>query len=163
MEDIRLADIETGQLGKLRSWLQAEHVRPWFPNAEEAFEWAHSVPENGRQRFITEGDRPVGYIRWTYVSRAVLDSIGFQDIPANSADLDLLIGSKRDIGRGIGGQALELVVQELRAERIAPLAALTTSVDNHSAHKAFARAGFRTDRKYSPEGFGRCFLMLRKL
>lgn len=159
MDDISLSEFRHDQIERLAVWLQAEHVRRWFPHADDMLSWARSVPEDGRQRLILNDDRAIGYLRWTYVSREVLDSVGFEDIPANSADIDLLIGARSDTGRGAGRRALELALVELQREGIANLAALTTSVDNRIAHKAFADAGFRIDREYSPGEFGRCYLM----
>lgn len=161
MNDISLAKFQHDQIERLATWLQAEHVRRWFPHADDVLSWARSVPENGRQRLIVNDDQAIGYIRWTYVSRDELDSVGFEDIPANSADIDLLIGARSNTGRGAGRRALELALAELRAEGIAKLAALTTSIDNRKAHKAFADVGFKIDREYSPGEFGRCYLMVR--
>ncbi|MDJ0910847.1 MAG: GNAT family N-acetyltransferase [Woeseiaceae bacterium] len=163
MIDIAIAEFPPDQLSALAGWLEADHVRRWFPDPDDVTSWAQDVPENGRQRIILEGDRAIGYLRWTYVPREILDAVGFDDIPADSADIDLLIGPREGIGRGIGRRALELAVAEIQAEGIAHLAALTTSVDNHGAHRAFAGAGFRIDREYVPEGFGRCYLMVRDL
>ena len=163
MDDIALAEVQQLDIEQLRPWLQAEHVRRWFPNADAVLEWACDVPENGRQRLIVQGDAAIGYLRWTYVPRGVLDSLGFDDLPSDSADIDLLIGDEGRTGRGIGRRALELAIDEIRNERVAKLAALTTSVANSVAHKAFARAGFRIDREYTPDDFGRCYLMTMHL
>ncbi len=163
MNDVALAEFRLDRLPLLMQWLEAEHVRRWFPDPDDVISWAQDVPENGRQRVILEGDRAIGYLRWTYVPREILDAVGLIDIPADSADIDLLIGREERIGRGIGKRALELAVAEIQTEGVARLAALTTSVENHGAHKAFTGAGFHVDREYAPEGFGRCYLMVRDL
>jgi len=163
MHEIALVQFEPAQIARLRAWLEFEHVRRWFPNADEVSQWASAVPQNGRQRLILSGNETIGYLRWTYVGRETLDSLGFEDLPSNSADLDLFIADEALTGRGIGRRALELALAEMRSERIAPCAALTTSVMNANARRAFERAGFRIDRIYTPEGFGPCYLMLRLL
>ncbi len=163
MSDVTIAEFPRDQLPTLARWLTADHVRQWFPDPDDILGWAENVPENGRQRLILAGGRAIGYLRWSYVPRGVLDDIGFEDLPENAADIDLLIGPDDRTGRGVGIQALELAVAEIRAEGTAPLAALTTSIDNRRAHSAFSRAGFRIDREYAPDGFGRCYLMLRDL
>ena len=163
MNDVALTDFRQVHIEQLRSWLRAEHVRRWFPSAEDVIEWARDIPENGRHRVIVQNGDLIGYLRWTYVSRDVLDSLGFEDLPSDSADIDLFIGSERRTGRGFGRRALELVIDELRNERVATLAALTTSVENVMAHKAFVAAGFRMSRRYRPDGFGPCYLMIRHL
>lgn len=163
MSDVAIAQFPHDQLPTLARWLEADHVRRWFPNPEDVLGWTADIPGNGRQHVILEGGRAIGYLRWSYVPRGVLDEIGFEDLPGNSADIDLLIGPDDRTGRGVGRRALELAVAEIRAEGTARLAALTTSIENHRAHRSFANAGFRIDREYTPEGFGRCFLMLRDL
>ncbi len=163
MDDISLSEVQQSRVEELRSWLQAEHVRRWFPNADDVVEWARNLPTNGRHRLIVKGADAIGYLRWTYVPRHTLDAVGFEDLPSDSADIDLFIGAERWTGRGFGTRALELAIDEMRRERIAKLAALTTSVENTTAHRAFARAGFRIDRTYAPEGFGPCYLMIRSL
>ena len=163
MDDITLSEVEQIPVEQLRLWLQARHVQRWFPSADEVVEWACSIPTNGRHRLIVKGSDAIGYLRWTYVPRDVLDALGFEDLPSGSADIDLFIGAESCIGRRFGTRALELAIDELRREGIATLAALTTSIENTVAHSAFARAGFRIDRTYTPEGFGPCYLMLRSL
>ena len=163
MDDLTLSEVQPAHIDQLRSWLQTDHVRRWFPNSDDVVDWAIDTPANGRQRLIVQGAEPIGYIRWSYVPRHVLDALGFEDILSNAADIDLFIGPEHLRGRGYGGRALELAIDELRKERITPLATLTTSVENKAAHKAFTRAGFRIDRTYTPEGFGPCYLMMRSV
>ena len=163
MTQIKLIAFESRHLELLHHWLGRDHVTRWFPNPQDDIQWASAVPEQGRQSVICADKQPVGYIRWSYVSREVLDSIGFYDLPAESADIDVLIGDESRLGRGIAVQALEQLVVRLRAEGRARMAALTTSVHNQGAHRAFGRAGFTIDREYEPDGYGRCLLMLREI
>lgn len=163
MQDISLARVQTWHLNQLKVWLQAAHVRRWFPNEADVIDWATSVPKNGRHRLIVHGTDAIGYLRWTYVPRGILDVLGFDDLPAESADIDLFLGETRYLGHGYGQRALELTLAELKKERIASLATLTTSIANEAAHRAFSRAGFRIDRSYEPAGFGPCHLMIQVL
>ena len=163
MSQVRLAEFRADHVSLLRRWLSAEHVREWFPQPNDVIEWAGNVPDTGRQ-FIAEVDgQAVGYIRWTYVAREILDEIGFNDLPANSADIDLLIGATKYTARGIGPAMLDQALDEIRREGLAELAAVTTSARNTRAQRAFARAGFVFDRQYEPDGFGLCNLMLRSV
>ena len=163
VSQVRLAKFRANHVSLMKQWLSAEHVREWFPEPDDVIEWAENVPETGRQ-FIAEADgQAVGYIRWTYVARETLDEIGFDDLPANSADIDLLIGATSYTARGIGPAMLNEALDEIRREGLAELAAVTTSVRNTRAQRAFARAGFVFDRQYEPDGFGLCNLMLRSV
>lgn len=161
--NVELTPFRPADLARLGAWLREEHVRQWFPHPDENLDWARATPDGGHQRLIVEDARPVGYIRWAYVPREVLDSIGFADLPADSADIDLLIGERDSTGRGTGSAALELAVAAIRSEGKARLAALTTSVENRRAQESFARCGFAIDREYEPEGFGPCYLMIRPI
>jgi len=163
MKTVSLSQFKSEHARDLAGWLIADHVAPWFPHPEEYIEWAVNLPDNGRQYVVSVDGHPSGYIRWTYVPREVLDEVGFQDIPSDSADIDLLLGEKSMTGRGIAGEIFRLALAKIQSEGIATLAALTTSVDNMNAHKAFERAGFVIDRVYEPEGFGKCYLMLRSI
>jgi len=112
---------------------------------------------------IMSGGEPVGYIRWQFVSRAVLDSLGLSEIPDNSVDVDLLIGDPAFVRRGIGRCVLQLLTEALRARDDVSLLALSTSVHNHTARRAFEAAGFRVLRQYTPSGYGLCNLMVLEL
>ena len=132
----------------LSRWLAEPHVAPWYPNPEEHLAWANEPPVGGQRALITCDGLPVGYIRWQLVPREVLDSVGLDDVPENSADVDLLIGDPKYIGKGAGPRALKLLVEELRQRSEVPLVGLTTSVHNRFAHAAFGKAGFHIDRQY---------------
>jgi len=160
---VSFSEFQPQHLDLLANWLLADHVAPWFPHPEEFVLWATTVPENGRQYVVCVDGHPVGYIRWSYVPREVLDAVGFHDLPSGSADIDLLLGEKDMVGRGIAAELFKLALMNIESEGIATLAALTTSVDNLAAHRAFMRAGFALDREYEVEGFGRCYLMLRSI
>ncbi len=160
---VQLAEFRSDHVPLLRQWLSAGHVREWFPEPDDMIGWAENVPDAGRQ-FIAEVDgQAVGYIRWTYVAREILDEIGFGDLPADSADIDLLIGVTNYTARGIGPAMLDEALDEIRREGVAELAAVTTSARNTRAQRAFVRAGFVFDRQYEPGGFGVCNLMLRSV
>ncbi|MEM8814270.1 MAG: GNAT family N-acetyltransferase [Pseudomonadota bacterium] len=163
MQRVQLREFRPNHVPLLEAWLSAEHVREWFPEPDDMLEWAQAVPRASRH-FIAEADgEAVGYIRWTYVDRATLDAIGFGDLPSHSADIDLLIGAGERTGRGIGPAMLDEALAVMRRDGLAELAAVTTSVRNTHAQRAFEHAGFRLDRQYEPEGFGPCKLMLRSV
>ena len=91
-EEIELRAFSSRYYGLLERWLAAPHVAPWFPEPAEHLAWALSPPPGGNQALIVIGGEPVGYIRWQSVFRSALDAVGLGEIPANSVDVDLLIG-----------------------------------------------------------------------
>jgi aminoglycoside 6'-N-acetyltransferase len=160
---VSLAPFQPGDAPLLRRWLAEPHVAAWYPEPNEHVAWAVSPPPGGARALILHGQEPVGYLRWQAVPREVLDSVGLNEIPAGAVDADILVGEPASVGKAIGPQALELLAQQLQTEGNAPLIGLTTSIDNTFAHRGFERAGFRIVRRYTPPGYGECYLMVRNL
>jgi RimJ/RimL family protein N-acetyltransferase len=70
-------------------------------------------------------------------------------------DIDILIREPTCIGRGIGPEALTLLLKRLENEGV-KIAGLATSVSNRSAIRAFEKAGFRLFRDFEePDGLYR--------
>ncbi len=154
IDQVALALFEPQHLELLSGWLLAAHVAPWYPEPSEHIRWATEPPIGGERALITLDEHPVGYLRWQFVQRRVLDSVGLYDIPENSADA---------VGRRVGPRALDLLAADLTSRTFVPLIGLTSSVLNQGAHRAFRRAGFRILRQYEPPGYGPCYLMVRPL
>ena len=159
---IRLSTFEDAHQALLARWLLEPHVAPWFPNRDEYLAFARQPPPNGVQRVVTEDDAALGYLRWVRLSREILDTAGFPELPAGTADADLLLGDASRCGKGLGVRVLDALSGQL-AEQGVPLLVLTTSVKNLRAHSAFRKAGFEIYCEYAPEPFGPCYLMVRSL
>lgn len=165
MQEQSLSLIEFGSehLDLLASWLRQPHVKPWYPDPQSDLELAASPEEGGGCALIVLGNEPIGFIRWQLVPKAVLDDIGFPQLPDNSADVDLLIGERSAVARGMGGKVLAAMEEKLGAMDDVPLVGLTTAKDNKFAHRAFERAGYRVAGEYTPEAYGPCYLYVKKL
>jgi aminoglycoside 6'-N-acetyltransferase len=75
-QQVELSAFSRAHCDLLERWLAAPHVAPWFPKPAEHIAWALSPPAGGDHALIMSGGEPVGYIRWQFVSRTVLDSLG---------------------------------------------------------------------------------------
>tara|TARA_R110002073_G_scaffold197898_1_gene357007 strand:+ start:1581 stop:1973 length:393 start_codon:yes stop_codon:yes gene_type:complete len=115
------------------------------------------------QFLILANNKAVGYVRWQLVSKSLLEEIGLSDIPDNSADIDFLIGERTQICRGIGAKVLADIEDKLRARGDVPAVGLTTSKENHFAHRAFEKSGYSVVAEYSPDSYGECYLYLKYL
>jgi RimJ/RimL family protein N-acetyltransferase len=156
---VTLTPFSTTDVDLLRHWLAAPHVAIWYPEPEDHIAWAANPPTSGNRSLIAVDGRSVGYIRWQSVSREVLDSVGLSEIPAGSVDVDLLIGDPAFVGRGIGPQALLILVSQLRHRGDVPLVGLSSSVENLFAQRAYAKAGFHILREYYVPVYGQLCLM----
>ena len=154
-----LATFHDTDLAILRTWLHRPHVAPWYPEPDENLAWAEYPPWCGSHTLIAHAGKAVGYIRCQVVDRPT-DSVGLHNIPTNAVDVDLLLGKPEYLGRGIGPEALRLLVVQLRANPSLPMIGLTSSAANVRAQRSFEKAGFRFARHNAPPGFGPCYLFV---
>ena len=160
---VTLKPFQQAHLELLAVWLRQPHVARWYPKPEDDLARAMNPPAGASQAIIACGTVEVGYVRWQHVDRDTLDALGLHEIPANSVDVDILLGKDGCVGQGVGPSALALLAAELRQDANVPLLGLTTSVRNTRAHRAFEKAGFHIARQYEPNGLGLCHLMVRDL
>ncbi|MEX2223656.1 MAG: GNAT family N-acetyltransferase [Candidatus Rokuibacteriota bacterium] len=160
---ITLQPFQPSHLALLGVWLEEPHVARWYPRSADDLARAKNPPVGGSHAIIAWGTAEVGYIRWQHVDRHVLDALGLHEVPANSVDIDILLGHEGAVGKGLGPAALAVLAAELRQDADVPLLGLTTSVENTRAHRAFEKAGFHIARQYDPTGLGPCHLMVRDL
>lgn len=161
--NVALTSFSNTDVELLKHWLTTPHLSAWYPDPEDHLAWAANPPPTGDRGPIAVEGQAVGYIRWQSVSREVLDSVGLHEIPAGSVDVDILIGDLGFVGQGIGPKALLVLVSQLRARRDVPLVGLSPSVQNLSAQRAYAKAGFHILREYHPPIYGSCYLMVCSL
>jgi len=160
---LTLQPFTTSHVRMLERWLSCDHVKPWFPNADEVLEQAQNPPQDSGQAVVYYRRLPLGYLRWQQVPSDVLSEYGLDDIPAGAADVDIFIGEDSQRGQGIGPGALEVLCKRFETRGDVPMVGLTSSVDNKEAHRAFEKAGFSVFTTYSPEGFGDCYLFTKSL
>ena len=158
---VTLEPFEPSHLTLLSRWLREPHVARWYREPENVLDWAMKPPTGGSQAIIAWEGRAVGYLRWQRVDRTTLDALGLPEIPTNSVDADILIGSEGGTGRGLGPAALTALAGEMDRDPDVPLIGLTTELGNTRAHRAFEKAGFRIVRQYEAPGLGLCHLMLQ--
>jgi aminoglycoside 6'-N-acetyltransferase len=92
-----------------------------------------------------------------------LAAAGLTDIPTDAVDCDIFIGERAWLGRGVGPQALRLLLKQLSAEDRFSMLGLCTSIENEVAVRAFEKAGFVRRKQYEDPTFGPCWVMVAKL
>ena len=146
----------------LARWLHKPHVCKWWGDPERNLADAKErSPES--HALIAVSGKPVGYLRWQRVSLPELAALGITDIPEGSVDIDILIGEQRFVGKGIGPQALRLLLERLRTDPTISLAGMSTEVGNYAAIRAYEKAGFQRRHRYFDPGHGESWIMAIEL
>jgi len=137
-------------LPRLRVWLDRPHVTRWWGDPDEAMAAirAHAPADHA---LIAVDARPVGYLCWQHLLPEVLAAAGLGDLPADLIDVDILIGELDAVGRGIGPQALMLLLDQLRAAGRTSVG-MAAAVANPRARRAYEKAGFRLFRAFQDAG-----------
>lgn len=137
-------------LPQLRVWVALPHVTRWWGDPGEALA-AICQHAPTAHALIAVDARPVGYLCWQSLLPEELAAAGLSDLPTDLIDVDILIGEEEFLGRGIGPQALTLLLDRLRAAgwKSVGIAAATA---NPRARRAYEKAGFRLFRTFREAG-----------
>jgi aminoglycoside 6'-N-acetyltransferase len=131
-------------------------IRGYIPR-DSSVGWDHatqSAPET--HALIVADGVPVGYLCWQKPTRQEVEAADLTDLPEGLVDIDILIGEPELLGRGVGSQALQLLLARLCRKSSVSFAGLGTSVSNVRAMRAFERAGFRLFREFQDPEWGAC-------
>jgi len=140
---------------RLLGWLAQPHVAKWWGDAAQAMQHVRRCePES--HALIVANRTPVGYLCWQEPPKQELEAAGLTDLPRGLVDIDILIGEPDWLGRGVGSQALELLLARLRDSPFVAFAVLGTSASNTSAIRCYEKAGFRLFREFQDPEWGRC-------
>jgi len=160
--NLRLLAVTPSDLPLIERWLGADHVRRFWgdPGANFALLRAPAAPGHWRALIAADG-RKVGLVLWQQPTRAQLDQAGLFDLSERAIDIDIMIGERDALGRGIGSATIDVVARAALADPAVPLVMAAAHVDNPASQRAFAKAGFRRDREFDDRPYGRHLLMLR--
>jgi aminoglycoside 6'-N-acetyltransferase len=132
-------------------WRSAPHVAEWWDTAQTelgldgviAKYRSRTTSQDPTTACIIEfADIPVGYIQfypWA-ANEAEMREIGFE-LPVGYWGVDIFIGERDYLNRGIGSQAVSLVCRYLMEQRGAVGVALVVARDNLRAQRAYEKAG----------------------
>ncbi len=161
--DLRLEPFDLERHGTLlEEWLRRPYVVRWWYDPKRALESAATRPPESHALIVVEG-RPVGYICWEPPPPEELEAAGLSDLPDRLMDIDIMIGEPDALGRGIGPQALALLLQRLREDPSVEWAGLGTSLANERAIRACEKAGFRRFREFGDPEIGPALYLVREL
>ena len=159
---VNLRDITSDDLPLIEKWLRADHVRSVWGDPDQNLRLLREPAVRGAWRAIIEVDgRKVGVVLWQHPSREELDAAGLTDIPTSVIDIDIMIGEPAALGSGIGSTTIRLVTEVAFTDSAVPFVMACARVDNGASRRAFAKAGFCTDREFDDGPDGRYVLMVR--
>jgi RimJ/RimL family protein N-acetyltransferase len=145
-------------LPMLLSWINSDHVAPWWNDGESTSleeVTAHYGPRIDGQTTITAfiasyAGQPVGYLQ-RYFPHLEPDFWGNQTLPPGMAGVDLLIGDPRFVHRGFGPVMIRAFLRQIVfADKTVPGCLIDPDPTNTAAIRAYEKVGFRYLRTIGP-------------
>lgn len=160
--DIRLRPATPEDRFRIRRWLGEPEIAAWWGNAASAEAEINLAlaSDTALCRMVECDGVPIGYAQAAEV--ALWSGAAPAEVAAGTWDVDLFIASAEHRGRGLGADALELIVAEVFATTLAVACCGIVSVRNESAVRAYERAGFRWQRIWNDPLFGPSWVMLKE-
>ena len=143
--------MSTGDLPLIRQWLETPEVARWWGHADEQYALVSGDLDHPDmdQFIVVFGEQPFGYIQ-CYLLSTWNQCFGPQ--PSASRGIDQFIGEPDMIGRGHGSGFIRQFVDALLGQGI-PRVVTDPDPDNIRAVRAYARAGFHSERLVdTPDG-----------
>ena len=147
--EISFRQLREPDLALMHRWLNAPHVARWWRSegtAYRAVEEEYLPYVEGREPvrpyLILYGERPIGYVQAYPISHdeeyARLVDVG------NSAGVDLFIGEKEFLHRGLGARLLRrFLAEEVFSDPGVEACVIGPEPENAAAIRAYEKAGFR--------------------
>jgi len=143
--------MSSGDLSLIRRWLETPEVMRWWGQPDEQYELVSGdLDHPDMDQFIVAlGERPFGYIQCYALSTW---NQGFGPQPAATRGIDQFIGEPEMIGRGHGSGFTRQFADRLLISGT-PRVVTDPDLDNGRAVRAYAKAGFRSERHVdTPDG-----------
>lgn len=158
--------LEESDLPQVEAWLRAEHVAQWWRDPLEiAVEKRREALEGRREvehYVILEDGRPLGMIQ-TY---RVADHPEWGQLVGaepEAAGVDLFVGERDAVGRGLGPEILRGFVRTIVFSRPETTAVVATVEEaNRRSWRAFEKAGFRHVRDVEEDGLPHRLMRLER-
>lgn len=141
---------EARHVALVKKWAREPQVARWWGPPDMILNEVEARLGH-RQAIITVDGCLVGFLCWQNPTRKELADAGLDDLPSDLVDIDIMIGERDAVGRGIGPEALRILFDRLRDEGVA-LAGLAGAVANGRAMRAYEKAGCRAYRDFVENG-----------
>jgi aminoglycoside 6'-N-acetyltransferase len=143
--------MSAGDLSLVRRWLETPEVVRWWGRPDEQYVLVSGDLDHPDmdQFIVAVGEQPLGYIQCYPLSTW---NQGFGPQPPATRGIDQFIGVSDMIGRGHGAGFIRQFVDALLGQGI-PRVVTDPDPDNVRAVRAYAKAGFRSERLVdTPDG-----------
>jgi aminoglycoside 6'-N-acetyltransferase len=141
----------SADLAMVRRWLETPEVARWWGRPDEQYALVSGdLDHPDMDQFVVSlADQPFGYIQCYALSTW---NAGLGSHPAQTRGIDQFIGAPELIGRGHGSGFIRQFVEGLLRSGI-PRVVTDPDPDNVRAVRAYAKAGFHSDRLVeTPDG-----------
>jgi aminoglycoside 6'-N-acetyltransferase len=144
--------VSAEDLPMLRGWLESPHARRWWGDPDFEFALLEEDLSNPlmRMRIVSLDGRPFAYVQDYDIGAWPQDHLA--RLPEGTRAVDTFIGEQDLIGQGHGAAYVRLIARQLIAEG-APCVVVDPDPDNLRARRAYANAGFGSERLVlTPQG-----------
>src|SRR5690606_28856984 len=135
----------------LRWWDSQPHVIA-ATGTDGGFDWEHELPRRPPWRELLlaqDGGRPVGFVQ--IIDPAAEETGYWGDIGPGLRAVDIWIGDRADLGRGLGTAIMTLVLDRCFAEVAVDAVLVDPLAANTRVHRFYERLGFSV---VGPRRFG---------
>jgi aminoglycoside 6'-N-acetyltransferase len=147
----------------LINWLRKPHVQAGWGDPDENIAEVLRSKAKDTCALIMEADVPVGFVQWQWLSENDLLDVGLVAADGQTVDIDIFIGEVDRLGKGIGSEAIRLLMAKLSTSTDAKRATLFTGVENKAAIRAYEKCGFVRKLRYEDPVHGWTWLMVAEL
>lgn len=144
MRNFTFRKLRTADLPLMQRWLEAPHVKVWWPGTEERLTAMLEDIEDPKITMLMVSliDHPFAYIH-DYDARAY-GQPQFADLPGRSRVMDSFVGDPGFMGQGHAAAYIEARVRMLRVNY--PMIAVGPNAKDMHAISVYSHAGFRKRR-----------------
>ena len=144
MRNFVFRKIKTTDLPLMRRWLEAPHVRAWWPDADERISLMLEDMDDPKinMMLVYLIDHPFAYIH-DYDAGAY-GQPQFADLPTGARVMDSFVGDANFMGQGHASAYISARVRDLRAHY--PMVAVCPNTKDTHAINIYNQAGFRKRR-----------------
>ncbi len=168
---INFSPLKEAHFPLLLKWLETPHVKEWW---DQDVKWTEKLIREKYGSYVKEykklklpdkvieqpmhafiilfNDNPIGYIQY-YNAYAFPGEQGYilEGLPSSLASIDLFIGEKEYVGKGLGPKLMDKLIQDYIFKNFDAVF-VDPDINNKGAIRAYEKSGFKVVREFPNEG-----------